>query len=228
MRNLYAIIIVIIALALGVAIFAVKKSDSLYVPVPEENATTTEDVLGTDEVTVSIGERAILSGGLSIEPLELVEDSRCPVDVQCIQAGTVRVKARIVSGSGTSTEVFTLNTPITAEVESITLTKVYPVEKNSNVVVQPGDYDFTFVIKKRPVQNVYQTPETTVPPVQTAKCYVGGCSGQICSDNEGMVSTCEYREEYACYKTAKCERQQNGQCGWTNTPALNMCLENAS
>src|SRR5690606_11183100 len=34
----------------------------------------------------------------------------------------------------------------------------------------------------------------------TAKqCYVGGCSGQICSDQEGVISTCEWREEYACY-----------------------------
>lgn len=55
-------------------------------------------------------------------------------------------------------------------------------------------------------------------------CYVGGCSGQICSDQEGVISTCEWRDEYACYQTASCERQPDGQCGWTPTEELNACL----
>lgn len=55
-------------------------------------------------------------------------------------------------------------------------------------------------------------------------CYVGGCSGQICSDREGVISTCEWREEYACYQNAICERQPDGQCGWTPTPELEACL----
>lgn len=58
----------------------------------------------------------------------------------------------------------------------------------------------------------------------TAGCFVGGCSGQICSSNKDVITTCEYREEYACYKSAKCERQSNGQCGWTDTPELSACL----
>lgn len=64
-------------------------------------------------------------------------------------------------------------------------------------------------------------------PPQKGACYIGGCSGQICSDEEGVASTCEYREEYACYKTAKCERQSNGACGWTPSSTLNACLENS-
>ena len=67
-----------------------------------------------------------------------------------------------------------------------------------------------------------------VPPVTGGgKCFVGGCSGQVCSDQEGMASTCEYKEEYACYKTATCERQTGGACGWTETPTLNQCIMNA-
>ena len=60
------------------------------------------------------------------------------------------------------------------------------------------------------------------------KCYVGGCSAQICSDEEGVMSTCEFRPEYSCYQGAKCERQVSGQCGWTLSAELNMCLQNAS
>ncbi len=55
-------------------------------------------------------------------------------------------------------------------------------------------------------------------------CYVGGCSGQICSDDPGAISTCEWRDEYACYQTATCERQSDGQCGWTATAELDACL----
>jgi hypothetical protein len=56
-------------------------------------------------------------------------------------------------------------------------------------------------------------------------CFIGGCSSQICSDREGAVSTCVWLEEYACYKTATCERQADGNCGWTQTPELRTCLE---
>lgn len=57
-------------------------------------------------------------------------------------------------------------------------------------------------------------------------CMIGGCSGQICQNetDEGAITTCEYKGEYACYKTAKCERQVNGQCGWTQTSELSSCL----
>jgi hypothetical protein len=58
----------------------------------------------------------------------------------------------------------------------------------------------------------------------TKQCFVGGCSGQICSDQEGVISTCEWREEYACYQSATCEVQPSGDCGWTPTAELTACL----
>jgi hypothetical protein len=58
-------------------------------------------------------------------------------------------------------------------------------------------------------------------------CIITGCSNQLCSDTEA-ASTCIYREEYACYRTAKCERQADGQCGWTETAELKSCLANLS
>jgi Domain of unknown function (DUF6748) len=57
-------------------------------------------------------------------------------------------------------------------------------------------------------------------------CYVGGCSHQLCGDVEGVVSTCEWKSEYACYETATCERQIDGACGWTQTDDLQACLAN--
>ncbi|MDX2020574.1 MAG: hypothetical protein SF187_10055 [Deltaproteobacteria bacterium] len=57
------------------------------------------------------------------------------------------------------------------------------------------------------------------------KCVRTGCSGQLCADAP-LISTCEFRPEYACYQKATCERQKNGQCGFTPTNELVQCLGN--
>lgn len=58
---------------------------------------------------------------------------------------------------------------------------------------------------------------------QNKPCFKTGCSQQVCSDEE-VVTTCEWRAEYECYKTARCERQSTGKCGFTDTPELRRCL----
>ena len=57
-------------------------------------------------------------------------------------------------------------------------------------------------------------------------CMKTGCSGQVCSDKE-VITTCEFRPEYECYKKAACERQANGDCGFTQTRELTACLRRA-
>lgn len=65
-------------------------------------------------------------------------------------------------------------------------------------------------------------------PCPCADCVAGGCSGQLCVDASNDVgSTCEWLPEYACYQTAVCERQADGRCGWTSTPQLTQCLQDA-
>ncbi len=57
-------------------------------------------------------------------------------------------------------------------------------------------------------------------------CFTSGCSGQICSDQD-VMSTCEWKPEYACYKQfGTCELQAGGKCGWTQTQDLQSCLAN--
>jgi hypothetical protein len=57
-------------------------------------------------------------------------------------------------------------------------------------------------------------------------CVRAGCSDHLCVE-EGMdiASTCEWRPVYECYQQASCERQLNGQCGFTPTHELLECLE---
>jgi hypothetical protein len=57
-------------------------------------------------------------------------------------------------------------------------------------------------------------------------CMKTGCSSQVCSDQE-VITTCEFRPEYECYRRAACERQRNGECGFTMTRELSDCLRRA-
>ena len=45
-----------------------------------------------------INETADLGNGLTVRPLEVIEDSRCAANVQCVWAGRLRLRAN-VSGS---------------------------------------------------------------------------------------------------------------------------------
>jgi hypothetical protein len=173
-----------------------------------------EELQTYGNVTLKLGERYTFRN-VSIQPLSVVEDSRCPADVQCIQAGTVKINTRIVSGLGTSTSVLTMGKVFTTKTEEITLISVSPGQISTDKILD-NNYRFTFKVSPKVV--------TEKPVEKPATCYVGGCSSQLCSDDPGVVSTCEYREEYACYRTAKCERQSSGMCGWTQTEELKMCL----
>lgn len=166
------------------------------------------------EVSLSLRETATFPGGLTLTPLRVVEDSRCPMNARCIWAGTVKVEVEVVSGMGKSTSTLELGKTLTTEAESIRLDSVRP-ETVAGEEIPAAEYRFTFTVSKRATADID-------PP--QGKCYVGGCSSQLCTDRPDAVSTCEYREEYACYQTARCERQASGQCGWTPSAELQACL----
>ena len=92
---------------------------------------------------LAIGAMANING-TTIGVLSLVEDSRCPVDVQCIQAGTVRVRVALNAYSRDFT--FTLGQPQIVDGATITLASVSPTEKHSKQMVSPSDYRFVFTV----------------------------------------------------------------------------------
>ena len=75
-----------------------------------------------------------------------------------------------------------------------------------------------------PVANLPVTPSPLEPVVAPKACYVGGCSGQVCSGEADVITTCLYQESYACYQQATCERQTTGECGWTQSATLTACI----
>lgn len=95
----------------------------------------------------------------------------------------------------------------------------YPVmESYPEKCKTPDGRNFVKNTSLEPIGNQVEKPTLS-------SCYVAGCSGEVCSDQKDAASSCLYKEEYACYKTVKCERQASGQCGWTMTMELKNCLE---
>jgi len=59
------------------------------------------------------------------------------------------------------------------------------------------------------------------------KCVPAGCSNQLCVNEDkagGIVTTCEYREEYKCFEFSNCG-YIDGECKWEETPEYLECLE---
>ena len=79
-------------------------------------------------------------------------------------------------------------------------------------------------------QSAQLPPKPVIKNTTPAKrCIVGGCSGQLCVDaTQGdIASTCEWKEEYACYKKGTCGTLPNGSCGWIDMSQINQCIAQA-
>jgi hypothetical protein len=81
--------------------------------------------------------------GLKVTPLKLLEDSRCPRDVQCVWAGQVRIAATISWGSRVEQVEITQGKPVPAADGTLELVEVTP-ETTSNITLYPDDYRFGF------------------------------------------------------------------------------------
>ena len=73
-------------------------------------------------VVAALGETADLGGSLTVRPLAVIEDSRCPNNVACIWAGRLRLRANV---SGEDVEL-TLGQAVSTQHGSVTLAVVSP------------------------------------------------------------------------------------------------------
>lgn len=92
-------------------------------------------------------DRGAMAFGIKIIPQALVEDSRCPADVQCIQAGTVKVSALVEVGTSTENKIFGLRQHKIIDEKAVTLQRVLP-ERRSGQTIKPSEYQFIFWIQK--------------------------------------------------------------------------------
>ncbi|MFH1236130.1 MAG: hypothetical protein V1685_04305 [Parcubacteria group bacterium] len=76
-------------------------------------------------------------------------------------------------------------------------------------------------------QNVVNTNQSlTAGCEQDDDCIVWGCSNHLCGLRDAVsdqVTTCEYRDEYACVNVTQCSCF-SGECMWQPTEAYESCL----
>lgn len=94
-------------------------------------------------VAAGIGETADLGSGLTIRPIDVKEDSRCPADVDCVWAGQLVLLADV---SGTEREL-TLGAPLETPQGTVLLAvaRPYPFHNWPTAEIgEPPPYRFGF------------------------------------------------------------------------------------
>jgi hypothetical protein len=95
---------------------------------------------------------------------------------------------------------------LTTEAEMISFVGAAPYPKAGSALLA-SDYLLTFDVSLR----------KTATPGTAGACYVGGCSGEVCSDQPNVASNCMYKSEFACYKKASTCETTNYWCVWMDT-----------
>lgn len=124
---------------LRIEVLGIKSIDEIITRLEKESSTQ------KIETKINQGNSAL---GVKITPLEVLEDSRCAVDVLCAWAGTVRLSALFTNTIGETEREFKLNEPVTTESETLTLFEVLP-PPHSNQKISESQYTFIFEISKR-------------------------------------------------------------------------------
>ena len=81
-------------------------------------------------------------GGPKVTPLQVLEDSRCPMEAKCIWAGRVRLSVRVTTGTGTLVRELASDKPLQVADGQLVLQSVMP-PRNTQRMLAPSDYRFT-------------------------------------------------------------------------------------
>lgn len=83
--------------------------------------------------------------GPKVTPLEVLEDSRCPMNARCVWAGQVRLKVRVHLGAGDQERELTSHKPVQVADGSLELVEVQPDRvAGEGEALDPKDYRFGF------------------------------------------------------------------------------------
>jgi hypothetical protein len=116
-----------------------------------------------------------------------------------------------------------------SNLKQIRVTSFSECEKVSESIIQESYPRICRLPNGKAFTEEVTPPAVTIIPTlfeNGRKCVTSGCNNEICQDSEDepRASICIYREEFECYKSGKCEVQENGECGWTVTDELVACL----
>lgn len=92
--------------------------------------------------TAALGQVATLDG-IRVRPLKLLEDSRCPTNVQCAWAGRLRLLAELYGPDAAIQRELTLGKPVAVSTGRLSLIAAQP-EPLAGAATDPAAYRFTF------------------------------------------------------------------------------------
>lgn len=95
--------------------------------------------------TAGLGQVARIDG-IRVRPLAVVEDSRCPINVVCVWAGRLVVRAEVRGGNWRQTRDFELGKPQAIAHGQLTLVAAEP-SKMAGSEADPRAYRFTFTFE---------------------------------------------------------------------------------
>lgn len=137
-------------------------------PRPEMATDTSNGgrVMAPQYITIPVGgTRDIL--GLSITLNSVLNDYRCPVDAECIEAGAVNVNATFVSDQDKLTANYSSDgVPLSVFGYNVSIVGVSP-DLYSGQVINPQDYEVSFFVESA-LSGVVDNPD-----------YSGGASGTV-------------------------------------------------
>lgn len=127
-------------------------STTVGTPTPSASSVTTSasnstvpSVQSYGSVTLALGQAASFTDGVLILPMRILEDSRCPADVQCIQAGTVKLSLTVVVNGKTRIEALSIGQSVQIDRDTIVLDAVAP-QKTKSGFPAPSEYRFTLTV----------------------------------------------------------------------------------
>ncbi len=100
----------------------------------------------TETDTAKINQK-IINKGVSITPLEVVSDSRCPSNVQCIWEGKLELRVGLENGQNFEQVNFELGETVIFSGHNVSLKSADPYPKEGKQI-EEGDYKFTFLVEQ--------------------------------------------------------------------------------
>lgn len=144
MNKIFYVVIGLVVLSGVLFVVSTAKTEAPTIPV-DETPTTTDDgrVRAPEDITLKVGGIGD-AAGLSLTFNSVVSDSRCPVDVQCVWAGTVSANVTLESESEKTTLDIAMNeSAVIFAGYAISIVSVLPATK-SDTPIESSDYRITF------------------------------------------------------------------------------------
>jgi hypothetical protein len=229
-KGIFLMFVALLAIIFGIVFFGLPVAQAPAIPIVIlPTSTSSGQVTPSSTVDIipatspNLRNLNIGPNDLFVDPYEVTGEAKLwyfeasfPVKLLDSAGKEIRVGYGQAQGDWMTTEFVPFKVTWTIQGEPTTATGTLVLQKDN-----PSDLRELDESVQIPVR--FETKMADVPVV-SGGCVVSGCSSQVCGE-EIVTTDCMYREEYACYQKAKCERGQNGQCGWTLTPDINACLE---